>query len=103
MFAQRIKQLRADKNINQIQLAQEMGVSQGTVGKWETERRLPDADMLRKLGNYFDVSTDYLLGRENDDLVLLSRDLKNIPDEDRRLLINNFQSTIHIYLKSKGR
>jgi len=104
MFAQKLKQLRADKSINQIQLAQAIGVSQGTVGKWETGMRLPDADMLVKLADYFSVTVDNLLGKDTyaPEVILLARDLKNIPEKDREFLLDNFKNTIDVYFKSKG-
>jgi len=102
MLATRLKQLRADKNINQIQLASEMGVNQGTVGKWETGDRKPDSGMLMRLADYFSVTVDYLLGGESTEVLLLTRHLNNVPEEDRAFLLDNFKNTIDVYLKSKG-
>ena len=104
MFAQRLKQLRTEKKINQIELAREIDVTQGTVGNWETGKRVPDAQMLHKIAEYFSVTIDFLLGYETDDteLVLLARNLSGIPEEDRNNLINAFKDTYNNYLKSKG-
>ena len=103
MLSQRLKQLRADKNINQMELARDLGVNQGTVGKWETGSRKPDSEMLSRLADYFSVSIDYLLGRDekNSDVILLARNLSNLPAEDREFLINNFNSTLDVYFKTK--
>ncbi|MCL2036431.1 MAG: helix-turn-helix domain-containing protein [Oscillospiraceae bacterium] len=104
MLPQRLKQLRTDKSINQIQLAQEMGVNQGTVGKWETGTRKPDAKTLEKLADYFAVTVDYLLGRDGDnpEIILLARKLEPLPESDRDFLLDNFNNTIDAYLKSRG-
>jgi len=102
LFAQRLKSLRAEKGINQNELAQAMNVKQGTIGNWETQKRAPDSEMLIRLADYFDVSTDYLLGKESSELIFLTRHLSSIPEEDRSFLINNFNNTIDVYLKSKG-
>jgi len=99
MLAQRLKQLRTEKSINQIRLAQEMGVTQGTVGKWETNKRTPDTDMLRKLSSFFNVTVDYLLGGEPE-LVLLTRKLAGLPEENRKQLLRQLDDTIEDYLKS---
>jgi len=101
MFAKRLKLLRAEKGINQIELARAMDVKQGTIGNWETEKRAPDSETLQKLADYFNVTVDYLLGRENSDVIFLTRHLNNVPEEDRAFLLDNFKNTIDVYLKSK--
>jgi len=105
MFSQILKELRANRGINQIQLAHEMGVSQATIGKWETGIRVPDAEMLSKLADFFCVSVDHLLGKEALDLrvVMLARDFKKLPDEDKDFLFDNFKNTMDIYFKTKGK
>lgn len=62
----RIAALRAEKGIRQIELAQTLGVSQGTLSTWENGKYEPDIATLNKIANYFDVSVDYLLGRDID-------------------------------------
>ena len=59
-----LKELRSRKNITQSDLASALGVSLGAVGNWESNKRMPDYETLKKLADYFDVSIDYLLGRE---------------------------------------
>lgn len=59
-----IAQLRNEKNLSQKQLAQELNVSTGTVGMWETHRRYPTFDALIQLMDYFAVSADTLLDGE---------------------------------------
>lgn len=63
MFAQRLKELRKLRGISQTALSNELGLSQQAVGKWETGRSTPDPAMLSRIAAFFDVSTDYLLGR----------------------------------------
>lgn len=64
MFKTRLKQLREERNLKQAQLAKELNVSQGTIGNWERGIREPDFETIKILANYFDVTTDYLLGHE---------------------------------------
>ena len=61
-FAERLKQLRIDKCLNQTQLAKDLSVDQRSISNWENAVREPSFDMLKKIANYFEVSTDYLLG-----------------------------------------
>lgn len=69
MLAERLKQLRKQKGITQAHLAEELGITQQAVGKWETGRSSPDPDVLLKLAVYFDVSVDCLLGNQRPGLV----------------------------------
>ena len=62
----RIKQLRLEKHMSQMELARYMNISQGTLSNWQVGRHDPGSDDLIKLANYFGVSTDYLLGKSDD-------------------------------------
>lgn len=66
MFADRLKELRKEKGMTQIQLAQELGVSKGTVAMWELEKRQPNFDMVNRLSVIFDRRIDYILGYSDD-------------------------------------
>lgn len=66
MFAKRLKTIRAEKGLTQVQLAEMLGVSKGTVAMWETEKREPNFDMLESLSRVFDKRVDYLLGLSSD-------------------------------------
>ena len=67
MFAQRLKELRKKNNITQVQLAEKLGVSKGTVAMWETGKRQPNFETLDELSDIFDKRIDYILGRSNDE------------------------------------
>lgn len=66
MFAQRLKQLRGENGITQVQLAEQLGVSKGTVAMWEIGKREPNFDTLVQLSDIFDRRTDYILGHSED-------------------------------------
>jgi len=66
LFAQRLKQLRAEKGITQIQLAEMLEVSKGTVAMWETDQRKPSWEILFQLSDIFDRRIDYILGHTDD-------------------------------------
>lgn len=61
-FAQRLKDLRNNKGLSQSALADILGRTQQAIGKWEVGKAEPDSTTLLKLANYFNVTTDYLLG-----------------------------------------
>ena len=66
MLAERLKQLRSEKGMTQVQLAQMLGVSKGTVAMWETSNRKPSFEILSKLSDIFDRRMDYILGYSDD-------------------------------------
>lgn len=63
-FGKTIFDLRKEKNITQEELAAELGVTAAAVSKWENNYTLPDILMLCALADYFQVTTDELLGRK---------------------------------------
>ena len=58
-----IKELRLLKRISQQKLASDIGVSRSTVAMWESGGSQPDNSSLRMLADYFNTTTDYILGR----------------------------------------
>lgn len=62
MLSKILKQERTKKGLSQMAFAKLFGVSQQTIGSWETNRTSPDLESLSKLANFFNVSIDYLLG-----------------------------------------
>ncbi|MEA4973654.1 hypothetical protein SDC9_98018 [bioreactor metagenome] len=66
MFAERLKELRKEKGITQVDLADAMGLSKGTVAMWEVGKREASFETLGKLADYFETPIDYLLGRSDD-------------------------------------
>ncbi len=61
-FAKRLKEIREEKGVTQLQLANYMNTKQQTVSKWEKELLEPAYDSLIKLCKFFDCTSDYLLG-----------------------------------------
>lgn len=62
----RIKELRKLNKLSQKELSSEIGVAQSTLSTWENGVFEPDAQTLVVLANKFNVSIDYLLGKEKD-------------------------------------
>ena len=62
----RLKELRTEKNFTQEEVAKEIGTSQTNIGRWEKGLNEPSSSFVVKLANFFEVSTDYLLGRSDD-------------------------------------
>ena len=69
MFRIRLKELREQKGLSQDAFSKDIGVSQSTVGNWESGTRQPKMAVLEKIARYFAVSTDYLLGRSDESVL----------------------------------
>ena len=70
----KILELRKKNNITQEKLAAEMGVSIAAVSKWENANSIPDIIMLCSLADYFGITTDELLGRNDKTLKFVVAD-----------------------------
>ena len=62
----RLKELRKEKGLTQVELANIVNVSKITVLRWENEERQIKPDKAQQLADYFGVSVGYLLGFSND-------------------------------------
>ena len=83
MIGDRLKQLRTEKKLRQVDIAEHLGVSRTTYTQYETDASEPDNDTLVSIANFFDVSADYLLGRTDarKHVVDLPDDYKVDPDK----------------------
>ena len=77
----KIRALCSERTITIAELERNLGLGAGTVSRWDT--RVPGIDKVQKVAEYFDVSTDYLLGRSdvpkwanNDDVIIFDQALK---------------------------
>ena len=62
MFGENLKTLRKNKGITQEELAARLNIVRQTVSKWEKDQSVPDAEMLAKLAEIFEVPVSQLLG-----------------------------------------
>ena len=66
MGKSRIKQLRKENRLTQVELADKLGVSVSTVAMWETGKRTPNFKTLNDMSDMFDRTIDYILGNSDD-------------------------------------
>lgn len=64
MFATQLSNLRRGSGFTMEQLAKKLGVSKQTISNWENGNIMPSVDAMEKMADFFSVSVDYLLGRE---------------------------------------
>lgn len=92
-FGKKLKELRLQAGLTQKQLADRIGVTKSVVSYYELQERHPSPDMLVKLAGVFHVTTDFLLGIDNQKML----DISDLDDEDVSLL----QHTISVLRNKK--
>ena len=63
MFGVVLRQLREARRLTQRELGKALDISESTVGMYERGKREPDLETLAAIADYFNVSTDFLIGR----------------------------------------
>jgi len=66
IFEVRLRELRKEKGITQKELANAINTTDDSVYSWEKGRSQPSIDSIRKICRYFDITSDYLLGLEEE-------------------------------------
>ena len=61
-FGEILKNLRIERGLTQVQLANILCLDKSTIAKYETDRIEPSVSMIKELAKFFQVTTDYLLG-----------------------------------------
>jgi transcriptional regulator with XRE-family HTH domain len=95
---ERVSELAAKHQISLKELSENLGLSQNAIYQWRTSS--PKAETVAKIANYFNVSTDYLLGVENNDNSIISHfraETANMSEEDLEELeeeINEFTAIL---------
>lgn len=94
IFGDRLRELREKSGMTQQQLAERIWVSKAAISNYELYERNPSPEILIKLAKVFHVSTDYLLGIEEERLFL---DISGLDDEDILIIKNTAE-----HLKKKN-
>lgn len=88
MFSEKIKELRLARGITQVELASSLSVTKQSVSNWENNNIMPSIEILLQLSDFFGVSTDYMLGKENEKTLNVSK-LTESQIQHLKLIIND--------------
>lgn len=94
-FGERLKKTREMRGLKQKDVAEKIGIKNNTLSSYESSKRQPDYDMLKKLSSLYEVSIDYLItGNEhenssddmwkeflNPETQIFFKDLQDAPEE----------------------
>ena len=92
MIKNRIRDLREDMDLRQIDVANVTGIDQKTLSNYETGKTNPDSYSIIRLADFFGVTCDYLLGysstdiKSNKDVIKKLDDIEKEINEIKRLL-----------------
>ncbi|MGV8168157.1 MAG: helix-turn-helix domain-containing protein [Alkaliphilus sp.] len=62
-FGEKIRTLREEKKMSQIEMAKKLQITSQALSQYELNKRMPDTGMVQKIADFFNVTTDYILGR----------------------------------------
>lgn len=111
MLPEKLREVRKKLKITQDEVAEHLGILRQSYSAYERGISVPDAKQLKRLADYFNVSTDYFFGgikpelpsAQNDDeqkLLLLARRASKIPPKQREKLIEGFEANIDLFLEA---
>ena len=91
-FSERLKELRKQAHLTQVELASKLGIVQSSYADWERGKKKPTQENLVKIAQILNVSVDYLVGNsekksdELDNIELLFRmNSKGLSDEEKKV------------------
>ena len=82
----RLKTLREERNLSQLDVAKGIDTSQRNIGRWESGNNEPSSSFIIKLANFFNCTADYLLGREDDFGFIASAGKSELNYQEERLI-----------------
>ena len=106
LFAERVKKLRIEKKMTQQELGNVFGLTSTGVSYWESGKAIPNREMMNKLSNFFGVTIDYLIGKddidENNEGMILFRKAEQVNESDKKKMYNIINSTIDAFLNNSN-
>lgn len=112
-LSEKLSTLRKSKNITMTKLAEDIGVSRSLISKYEKGERSPGRDIIVLLAEYFNVSTDYLLGKEYPNpeppqsptekkFIVLARKTPNMSEKEHKEFIEFIENSAETFFRLKG-
>ena len=100
LFGKKLKALRTAKKISQKEFGKRFGLAESTIGMYERDERRPDFELLNKFADFFDVSTDYLLGR-TDTIALTPQEVNTHLSHKQQEVLNFLLERENLFFEDK--
>lgn len=84
LISSTIKTLRANMGLSQAALAKKLGVTRASVNAWEMDVSSPTAQYIAEMARLFHTSTDFILGLESEEKIVL----RGMSEEEKHLVYN---------------
>lgn len=87
-ISKRIKELRLEKNLKQKDVAMHLNIATNTLSQFENNKGRPSLEVLSAMADFFEVSLDYLVGREDDfgNVIVSGQTSDRLTEKEERLL-----------------
>ena len=101
-FVESLSELLMQANLTPSEFAKQIGCGKGTISRYLHEQKIPDVGLLIRMADFFNCSTDYLLGRETEKYTRIF--VKTCPSFQERLpkLCKELQITKYQLQKQTG-
>ena len=98
--SKRLVELRANKGITQKKVADVIGITESSYGKYEQCINLPRMDNLKKLADYFGTTPEYILfGKKEESSTELTRLLEDFTPEEQEKNVKIMKELLRIFTK----
>ncbi|NBK98661.1 MAG: XRE family transcriptional regulator [Erysipelotrichia bacterium] len=94
MFAENLKNIRTSKELTQNALATHLNVARQTISKWEKGLSTPDAEMLIRIGEFFEMPVSELLGAKIEREIDSNETTKQLTKINEQLTIKNHRGNL---------
>lgn len=106
VFSERIKKLRIEKKMTQQELGNIFGLTSTGISYWESGKAIPNMEIINKLSDFFGVTIDYLIGKneidENNEGMILFRRAEQVNENDKKKMYDIINSTIDVFLNNNS-
>lgn len=107
-FGIRLRLLREKRNISQVTLSTYLGMAQESLSSYERQKTNPSIDVLKNIADFFNVSADYLLGLDDQELRIqesalnafeksLIRNYRMLTQTEKELLVKISADMVELY------
>lgn len=101
-----LKELRTKRKITQQELAEAMGITPTGVCYWESGKAIPSYETLEKIADYFNVTTDFLMGKTTSELEtkknVIFRKVEKVNTKDQEIILDLIDSTVDAFLRNQS-
>lgn len=104
IFGERIKELRIRKKMTQQELGNKFNMTSTGISYWESGKAIPSMDVINKLSDFFGVTIDYLIGKneldKNNEGMILFRKAEQVNEIEKKKMYDIINSTIDAFLNN---